>query len=271
VGIGTGNPQYPLDFGSLIQNRTLALFNNGAFYGFGISAGKLRLEVPANASHSFGFFNGSSEVFRIGQQDFQAGLGVSKLGLGSAYSSGLNWGTAYLGFNAIRSGSSWVLDTDGANNGASAIWGTVGGAIHFAAVPNAGTGARTLTDAQMLASTRLLILNDGKVRIGDVSTASNDYLLFVKKGIATAAVFVNSSYADYVFAPGYALPSFGELRAHIAARGHLPGMPSQAEIDAEGGFELVQITVKQMEKIEELYLYVLQLEERIRELEAQQD
>jgi hypothetical protein len=109
----------------------------------------------------------------------------------------------------------------------------------------------------------------GKVRIGDVSIANNDYLLFVKKGIATGKVFVNSSYADYVFLPAYRLPSLEEVRSHILRVGHLPNMPSQAEIDAAGGFEVGEIAVKQMEKIEELYLYVLQLHDRITELESQ--
>ncbi len=110
--------------------------------------------------------------------------------------------------------------------------------------------------------------NTGKVRIGDISSASNDYLLFVKKGIATGKVFVNSSYADYVFLPDYRLPTLEEVRSHIDDRGHLPGMTSQAEIDAAGGFEVGEIAVKQMEKIEELYLYVLQLHDRIAQLEA---
>ncbi len=108
----------------------------------------------------------------------------------------------------------------------------------------------------------------GKVSIGNVSIASNDYMLFVKKGIATGKVFVNSSYADYVFLPDYQLLTLEEVRRHIGTRGHLPGMTSQAEIDAAGGFEVGEIAVKQMEKIEELYLYVLQLHDRIAELES---
>ncbi|MDX2246424.1 MAG: hypothetical protein SF052_06600, partial [Bacteroidia bacterium] len=95
------------------------------------------------------------------------------------------------------------------------------------------------------------------------------YRLFVEKGIATGKVFVNSSYADYVFLPDYPLPTLAAVKNHIQLHGHLPGMPSQSEIDAAGGFEVGQIAVKQMEKIEELYLYVLQLHDRIGELESQ--
>jgi len=71
-----------------------------------------------------------------------------------------------------------------------------------------------------------------------------------------------------VFLPTYELPTLEQVRSHIQIEGHLPGMTSQAEIDAAGGFEVGEIAVKQMEKIEELYLYVLQLHDRIAELEA---
>lgn len=139
-------------------------------------------------------------------------------------------------------------------------------------------GARVAGNAEMLFTYRggataektIMSMNgaSGKVGIGDVSTASNDYLLFVEKGVATGKVFVSSSYADYVFLPTYELPTLEQVRTHIRVSGHLPGMTSQAEIDAAGGFEVGDITVKQMEKIEELYLYVLQLHDRIAELEA---
>ena len=178
VGIGESNPNVRLSLGIAIANRKLAVYQNGTqFYGFGISAGVLRFEVPSGSPHKHVFFAGSSEL--------------------------------------------------------------------------------------------MTLHHNGKLQIGNVSTASNDYLLFVKKGIATGKVFVNSSYADYVFLPDYPLPTLEEVRSHILRVGHLPGMTSQAEIDAAGGFEVGAITVKQMEKIEELYLYVLQLHDRIAALETQ--
>ncbi|MEZ4825676.1 MAG: hypothetical protein R3C61_05180 [Bacteroidia bacterium] len=74
-----------------------------------------------NTAHSFSFFAGSSEIFKIQSQGLRAGAGISKLGMGTAYGSGLNWGTAYIGFNATRSGTTWTFDTDG-NNGGAVIW-----------------------------------------------------------------------------------------------------------------------------------------------------
>lgn len=126
----------------------------------------------------------------------QAGNGISKLSMGSAYASALNWGTSYVGFNAARSGSTWHLDGDRSNNGGAMIYSTVGGALYFATVANNGGSSRTLTDAQVLGNVKMRVFHDGKVQIGNVGTASNDYLLFVKKGIATGKVFVNSSFAD---------------------------------------------------------------------------
>lgn len=270
VGINNNNPQYLLDFGTAYQSRMLSLYASGSqFYGLGMSAGMLRFEMPSNTAHSFSFFAGSSEIFKIQSQGLRAGAGISKLGMGTAYGSGLNWGTAYIGFNATRSGTTWTFDTDGGNNGGAVIWSSVGGAIQFASIANNGSATQTKSDAEVFSSVKMVIQNDGKVSVGNVSTASNDYLLFVQKGIATGRVFVNSSYADYVFLPDYPLPTLASVKNHIQLHGHLPGMPSQAEIDAAGGFEVGQIAVKQMEKIEELYLYVLQLHDRIAELEDQ--
>ncbi|MDX1906112.1 MAG: hypothetical protein SF053_03700 [Bacteroidia bacterium] len=113
------------------------------------------------------------------------------------------------------------------------------------------------------------ISHEGKVSIGGATTASNDYRLFVQKGIATGKVFVSSTWADYVFAPGYDLMPLPEVAAYIGTEGHLPGIPSAAEVETAGGVELSDMTLRQMEKIEELYLHVIALNERIEALEAE--
>ncbi|MDX2247607.1 MAG: hypothetical protein SF052_12560, partial [Bacteroidia bacterium] len=144
VGINTGSPQYPLDFGGTYQSKMLSLYTSGSqFYGLGMSAGTLRFEMPVNTTHSFSFFAGSNEIFKIQSQGLRVGAGISKLGMGPAYSSGLNWGTSYLGFNATRSGTSWTFDTDGGNNGGAVIWSSVGGAIQFASIANNGSATQT--------------------------------------------------------------------------------------------------------------------------------
>jgi hypothetical protein len=90
-----------------------------------------------------------------------------------------------------------------------------------------------------------------------------------KSGITYAReVHVNTStWPDYVFRKGYALKSFAQLRTYIAENGHLPGMPTEAEV-TKNGFDLGQANRALTEKVEELTLYVLQLEARMAQLEA---
>lgn len=76
-----------------------------------------------------------------------------------------------------------------------------------------------------------------------------------------------SPWADYVFEENYPLPTFDELESFIAANKHLPGIPPAAQIESEG-LDVGSMQAKMMEKIEELTLLVIQLNNRIEELEA---
>jgi len=76
-----------------------------------------------------------------------------------------------------------------------------------------------------------------------------------------------SPWADYVFDDNYQLMSFDELEAFIAANNHLPGIPSATIIESEG-LDVGNMQAKMMEKIEELTLHIIQLNNRIEELES---
>lgn len=72
---------------------------------------------------------------------------------------------------------------------------------------------------------------------------------------------------DYVFNPNYKLLSLEELRSYISTNKHLPNVPSANEF-AETGVDLGELNRVLLEKVEELTLYILQLEERMKMLEA---
>ena len=72
---------------------------------------------------------------------------------------------------------------------------------------------------------------------------------------------------DYVFAPDYSLLSFQELRDYLRTNRHLPNIPSAKEMEAQP-VDLGELTRLLLEKVEESTLYILQLEERIKVLEA---
>lgn len=112
-----------------------------------------------------------------------------------------------------------------------------------------------------------LATNDGQVAIG-CSQFDPGAMLTVKGKITTEDVEVKQlNYPDYVFATEYKLLTFDELRAYIEQNKHLPNVPSASEV-TENGLSLSDNSRVQMEKIEELTLYILQLEQRMKELEA---
>lgn len=112
--------------------------------------------------------------------------------------------------------------------------------------------------------------SDGKVLIGDevTFTSENNHQLYVNGSIITTEVKIAlvSSWADYVFKDNYKLPALSEVESFIRANGHLPGVPSEAEVKKEG-INLAETDAMLLKKIEELTLYVLQQDKKIKALE----
>lgn len=75
------------------------------------------------------------------------------------------------------------------------------------------------------------------------------------------------AWADHVFQPGYALRPVEEAVAYGRTNLHLPGLPSADEMAAEGR-SLEALVTAQMEKIEELTLYLIELEKENRSLQT---
>ena len=103
---------------------------------------------------------------------------------------------------------------------------------------------------------------------GAVNNVAN-YNLFVKGGILTEEVRVSlaTTWADYVFSKDYKMPTLPELEKKIQEKGHLPNMPSAQEVK-ENGIELGEMAKMQQEKIEELTLYIIQINKELQELKA---
>ena len=101
------------------------------------------------------------------------------------------------------------------------------------------------------------------------SKIDNTYKLHVNGGIKTTSLRVKSylNWPDYVFSNDYKLSSLEELEMYIAEHHHLPNMPSANEVNNDG-LNVAEIQTKQMEKIEELTLYILQLKKEVDELKV---
>ncbi len=108
---------------------------------------------------------------------------------------------------------------------------------------------------------RLLVDGNGRVKIGNVTMPAG-YKLYVEQGILTekvkVAVKTSANWADYVFEEGYNLPSLPNVEQFIIKNKHLPGIPSATEV-VKNGIDLAEINAKLLAKVEELTLYIIEM------------
>lgn len=67
---------------------------------------------------------------------------------------------------------------------------------------------------------------------------------------------------DYVFAKKYKLPTLQEVENQIKTNGHLVNIPSAIEVE-NNGVLLGEMNKKLLEKVEELTLYIIQMNKEI--------
>lgn len=233
--------------------------------------------------------NGQGTVGKVGvgtstpESDFQVGNSYHKLSVGDA--GGTGWyATSYVGFNLAKSApNQWVASSDGFHNGGVMMQGNVQGAFRIVQIPytqqNGGQN-QTVNDQTIEDNVVFRIASDGRVEIGKEQIVSGPHAnpftrLTVDGKVVCKELFVTTSnWADSVLAPEYTLMPMESLRAFIDSTGHLPNVPTAGDVQVNGS-NLAQNDVMLLAKVEELTLYMLQLQEqnmqlqkRIEELEA---
>ena len=133
---------------------------------------------------------------------------------------------------------------------------------------NTGIGTYTPNAKLHLNGAMLIGSNSDRIAVG--------YNLSVAGKIIAEEMRVQlkASWPDYVFADDYKLMPIEELEKSIRQNKHLPNIPSAASVTAEKGFDLGDMNKRLLEKVEELTLYIIELNkgnkamsERIRKLE----
>jgi hypothetical protein len=146
--------------------------------------------------------------------------------------------------------------------------------------PNPGLRTVTMGNNNLLFQTNATDDGNGRVYIGSAvnftpivaGPNASRHRLFVEGGILTERVKValrnNLNWADYVFANDYKLMPLNEVETFVKENKHLPGIDSANEL-VKNGLDVAEMQAKQMGKIEELTLYVIQQNKEIEELKAQ--
>lgn len=145
---------------------------------------------------------------------------------------------AYLGDPGSTDAGSLIL-YDSSGSVSVLMHGASNGSSYFNTSGNFGIGTTTLTHKLTVA---------GTVR-------------------ATSFISDTTTYADFVFKPGYKLAPLSEVEAAIQKNGHLPDIPSEAEAKARG-VDLGEMQVKLLQKVEELTLYLVAHEKELQRLRS---
>ena len=110
----------------------------------------------------------------------------------------------------------------------------------------------------------MTIKSNGRVGIGTTSPTEQ---LSVNGSVRSKEVKVEAApWPDYVFKADYDLQSLSSVSDFIAKNGHLPNIPSAAEV-AANGIALGEMNAKLLEKIEELTLHTIHQETKLQSQE----
>lgn len=242
--------KFNLGIGTQALNSNTSGENNVAFGTNALytnTTGSLNVAIGTNAlfNNTIGFSN-----IAIGN-DALKGVAGSNPGGNIAIGAGA-------GQNAIGNSNLFIGPSSGANE-------TGDGKIYIA---NSST-------------TTPLIYGDFSAKylaVGEVATAdrlaatSGGYRLLVKGGMITekikVAVAGSADWADYVFEDTYKILSLEQVEKFIKENKHLPNVPSAEEM-VKNGLDVTLTNAKLLEKIEELTLYMIELNKEVKALKEE--
>jgi hypothetical protein len=114
-------------------------------------------------------------------------------------------------------------------------------------------------------STNMTLSNAGNLLIG--TSTDIGYKLAVNGDAIFTKVKVKqySAWPDYVFRNDHKLPSLNELEKYIQKNNHLPDVPSAREVE-ENGLDLGDNQAILLKKIEELTLYIIDINKKLEKL-----
>jgi hypothetical protein len=114
-------------------------------------------------------------------------------------------------------------------------------------------------------NTKDLFVN-GVFRVTNGSTTNEFSVDNTGKVRAREILVDENTIPDYVFKEDYKLMTLKDLEQFVSKNHHLPNVKSEMEFQQAGGVDLGELNLKLLEKVEELTLYVIDLQKQIDEL-----
>ncbi|MCR4848651.1 MAG: T9SS type A sorting domain-containing protein [Bacteroidales bacterium] len=171
-------------------------------------------------------------------------------------------GTPFLSLNAYPSGGQYRR---GSGQGPSYAmeFGNAAWKLRTAKyVDPRGTVITNWRDAVTVTTNGDITLN-GKVGV-NIENTTSDYALAVDGGLITTKVHIQEvgDWQDCVFGEDYHLMPLAEVESFVAENRHLPGIPSEAEVKAEG-YDVAVMQAALLGKVEELTLHLIRQQKEI--------
>ncbi len=114
------------------------------------------------------------------------------------------------------------------------------------------------------AGTPIILQNTVKGSVAIGTTETGTHKLAVEGSIGAREVVVEvGAWSDFVFDNEYKLKELDEVESFIEQNNHLPDIPSEKEV-LKNGVSLGEMNAKLLQKIEELTLYVIEINKEVR-------
>ncbi len=247
IGLNNANPTAALDVsdGSVSNSYHMRIFGNAN--GDIISNTHMKLAV------------GTGKIFEITE-----GGGPNRMLISAS-------GNAAFGDNSTAALNNAKLNV----NSASA------NALAFAIADNSGSPSKDFFTVQGNGYTEIKVYspltmpkpysstNERVFTVRDMANNKDLFALTAQGKVYAREVEINltATFPDYVFASDYKLKTINEVADFIKENKHLPGF-EKGEYYEKNGINVNDMFVKQQEKMEEMMLYIIELEKRLKTVEA---
>ena len=136
-------------------------------------------------------------------------------------------------------------------------------------ISSSSTTNQLKIDASSNPNARITLMPGAEVGVGIGTLTTGTHKLAVEGSIGAREIIVESSgWSDFVFNENHKLRTLEEVEKYIEEEGHLPEIPSEAEVN-KNGINLGEMNAKLLQKIEELTLYMIDVNKRISHLEKE--
>lgn len=184
---------------------------------------------------------------------------------------------SYIGFNVSRDPNTGYYTARGdgqQNNSGSAITQDSEGALRFYVFANTGASDQQV-DPTHFETQSIMALRPDRVQIGQRALLASslyndpDTKLSVDGRIMCRDLIVSDiDWQDEVFDSTYMLMPLDSVAAYIERYSHLPGFAPESEVE-QNGMSLSETVTQQQRTIEEMMLYILELNERMKAVEEE--